>query len=126
MLDVAASVINGAAKQELERLFLEHYQLLYRTAYSMLSNRADAEDVPQTIFLRLLRSGITPDLQKNAKGYLYRATVNLALDIVRSRKRRPHAETPEDLEIPAEPSNAGAAEEMHRHLAEAMAELDHE
>src|SRR6185436_19699338 len=98
-----SSVTNNAAKQELEQLFLEHYQLLYRTAYSMLNNQADAEDVPQTLFLRLLRSGITPDLRKNAKGYLYRATVNLALDIVRSRKRRQPDQTTEGIDIPAEP-----------------------
>jgi RNA polymerase sigma-70 factor (ECF subfamily) len=121
-----SSVANNTTKQELERLFHDHYQLLYRTAYSMLNNHADAEDVPQTLFLRLLRSGLTPDLQQNARGYLYRATVNLALDIVRSKKRRSRTETADGIDIPAEPSNAEVAEEMHRRLTEALAELDQE
>jgi hypothetical protein len=42
--------------------------MLYRTAYSLLDNPADAEDVPQTIFLRLLRSGLPRDLQRNPGG----------------------------------------------------------
>jgi RNA polymerase sigma-70 factor (ECF subfamily) len=123
---VVSSVANNTTKQELEQLFHDHYQLLYRTAYSMLNNHADAEDVPQTLFLRLLRSGLTPDLERNAKGYLYRATVNLALDIVRSRKRRSRDETSGKFDIPAEPSSAADAEEMHQRLAEALAELDQE
>ena len=62
--------------------------LIYRTAYSVTGSRADAEDVLQVVFLRLLRRGLAPDLEKNPKGYLYRAAINLALDTMRSRKRR--------------------------------------
>ena len=40
---------------DFEALFREHYALVYRTAYSVTGNRQDAEDVLQTIFLRLLR-----------------------------------------------------------------------
>jgi uncharacterized protein (TIGR03435 family) len=66
----APSVTNTLIEQELERMFREHYQLLYRTAYSMLNNRADAEDVRQTLFLKLLRRGMPPDLKTNARRYL--------------------------------------------------------
>ena len=59
-------------EHEFEPLFREHSQLLYRTAYSLLDNPADAED--QTIFVRLLRSGLPARLQKIVKGYRYRAT----------------------------------------------------
>jgi hypothetical protein len=69
--------------QELEQLFREHYPMLYRTAYSLLDNAADAEDVPQTIFLRLLRSGLPPDMQRNPAGYLYRAAVNASITSAR-------------------------------------------
>ena len=40
-------------KPEVEQLFREHSQMLYRTAYSILGSSADAEDVLQTVFLRL-------------------------------------------------------------------------
>ena len=69
---------------EFEKLFREHSQMLYRTAYSLLDNAADAEDVLQTMFLRLLRNGLPPDVRRNVKGYLYRAALNLALDTIRA------------------------------------------
>src|SRR6185436_13258317 len=75
-------------KQEFEELFREHSPMLYRTAYSLLDNRADAEDVLQTVFLRLLRREVPSDLGSNPKGYLYRAAVNVSLNIIRSRKRQ--------------------------------------
>jgi RNA polymerase sigma-70 factor (ECF subfamily) len=113
-------------ERELEQLFREHYHMLYRTAYSLLENKADAEDVPQSLFLRLLRNGMTPDLQKNAKGYLYRAAVNLSLNMIRERKRQPITGDSHCLEDQAERSDSDAAEEIHRRLAEAIAELEPE
>jgi RNA polymerase sigma-70 factor (ECF subfamily) len=50
-------------------------------------NADDAEDVLQTVFFRLLRRDDTLDLSKSAGGYLYRAAVNAAVDLLRKRKR---------------------------------------
>ena len=109
------SGLNQGLEQELEQLFREHYPMLYRTAYSMLDNPTDAEDVPQTIFLRLLRSGLPPDLQKNPQGYLYRAAVNLSLNVIRARKRRRLTDNPEDLEIAIERSQSNATADIQKH-----------
>src|SRR5262249_2195328 len=46
----------------------------------------DAEDILQTIFLRLMRRQLVPNVKRNPKAYLHRAAVNLALDKLRSRK----------------------------------------
>jgi RNA polymerase sigma-70 factor, ECF subfamily len=70
----------------LDRLFREHCGLVYRAAFRITGNAEDAEDVLQTLFLRLLRSERTFDAQANPRGYLHRAAVNIALDIVRLRK----------------------------------------
>ena len=70
-----------------EDLFLEHYQLVYRTAYGITGRTEDAEDVLQTVFLRLLRRGAAPEFQRNTKGYLYRAAVNRSLDVLHTRQR---------------------------------------
>ena len=83
-----SSVRGVAVTSELEDLFQEHHQLIYRTAYSVTGSRADSEDVLQIIFLRLLRRGLPPDLLKNPKGYLYRAAINVSLNTVRDRERR--------------------------------------
>lgn len=71
MQAAAASDSVGEAR-EFEGLFREHYQLVYRTAYGVTGRAEDAEDVLQTVFLKLLRRGHSPDLYKNTKGYLYR------------------------------------------------------
>jgi RNA polymerase sigma-70 factor (ECF subfamily) len=108
---------------ELEEMFRAYHKMLYRTAYSLLGNPTDAEDVPQTIFLRLLRTGMNPDLQRNPKGYLYRAAVNQSLNIVRSRKRESSSNDVYGIEIPDRVLAPDAAEDDHRRLAEAMSEL---
>jgi RNA polymerase sigma-70 factor (ECF subfamily) len=118
-----ASVAKTSSEDELERIFREHYQLLYRTAYSMLGNQADAEDVPQTIFLRLLRRGIPPDLEANAARYLYRAAVNLSLDMIRARNRHKLVHGMEGLEARSEDRDSSTAEANHRRLVAALAEL---
>jgi RNA polymerase sigma-70 factor (ECF subfamily) len=123
---VAPGMTSGSLEQELEKLFRQHYQMLYRTAYSILGNSADAEDVPQTIFLRLLRSGIKPDMQGNPEGYLYRAAVNLSLNVVRSRKRQAPAASIERVEIPCDDADSNLTQDTHQRLSKAIAELDPE
>jgi RNA polymerase sigma factor (sigma-70 family) len=118
-----SGVTSSPLKQELEQLFREHYQMLYRTAYSMLGNSADAEDVPQTIFVRLLRGGLPAEMIKSPKAYLYRATVNASLNVLRARKRSKTGGNIEGIERPAEVFDSAAEEDSYRRLAEAIAEL---
>src|SRR5215813_12844579 len=75
--------IRTPLEQEFDRLFREHYQLVYRTAYGVTGSPEDAEDVLQTIFLRLIGRDVPPDLQRNPRAYLYRSAVNLSLNTVR-------------------------------------------
>ncbi len=122
-----STVTVGAASgetlaQEFEDIFREHYQLVYRTAYSVTGSRQDAEDVLQTIFMRLLQREFPPDLLKNPKAYLYRAAVNLALNTVRSRKRQRLEDGVEHLEAPGG-SSASDDEEIQRVLLDALAQL---
>ena len=76
-----------ALPEDFERIFQEHHRLVYRAAYRITGNAEDAEDVLQTLFLRLLRRERPLDLQENPKGYLHRAAVNIALDVIKLRKR---------------------------------------
>src|SRR5947207_3972873 len=92
----ASHVTVEPLSQDVEDIFRQHYQLVYRTAYGVTGRAEDAEDVVQTIFLRLLKREVSPDLTKNLKGYLYRAAVNLSLNVVQTR-RRSVAEDVEDL-----------------------------
>ncbi len=70
--------------KELERLFREHNELVFRTAYRVTGSAEDAEDVLQTVFLRLARREEV-DLAPSPASYLHRAAINASLDLVRSR-----------------------------------------
>ncbi len=74
--------ISGA---ELERIFRENHALVFRAAYRITGNAGDAEDVLQTVFLRLMKRDPGAEPVGNMTSFLHRAAVNAALDLVRSR-----------------------------------------
>ena len=124
-MPIAAVRKGETLSQEFEDLYLEHCQLVYRTAYAITGNRQDAEDVLQRIFVKLLERRLTVDVLEHPARYLHRAAVNLSLNVVRERKRRT-LEDLDDLEIPAPPDvRAEARDREHRHgrLMAAMAGL---
>jgi RNA polymerase sigma-70 factor (ECF subfamily) len=108
-----------------EALFQEHYQLVYCTAYGVTGRVEDAEDVVQTIFLKLLQRDRPSDfMSPNPRGYLYRAAVNQALTVVQTRQRRERAQVDEEV-AEALPARASThAEDLHRKLYEAIAQLN--
>jgi RNA polymerase sigma-70 factor (ECF subfamily) len=71
---------------ELESLFREHHDRVFRAAYRITGSVVDAEDVLQTVFLRLSRRA-NVNLEPNPASYLHRAAVNASLDLMRSRGR---------------------------------------
>ena len=92
-----------------------------RTAFRILGNWADAEDVAQEVFLRLHRHGLDFASDGAAGAWLYRVTVNLCFD--RSRSRRPSQEL---LDLPSRERSAEAAvlmEEKKQRLMAALAML---
>ena len=110
---------------DLEKLFLAHNDRVYRAAYRVTGNASDAEDVLQTVFLRLLRQGSDFKSVEDAGNYLYRAGVNAALDIVRSR--RSAAAVPLGEEAPHEsawkPDRGHHSPELRDKLRSAIAQL---
>ena len=73
--------------EDLERFFHEHHAVVFRAAFRVTGNAADAEDVLQTVFLRLLQRSPEATFIENAKSYLCRSAINAALDLVRSRQK---------------------------------------
>lgn len=92
--------------------------MVFRTAYRITGNAADAEDVLQTVFLRLLRRGSGENAPENEESYLRRAAINAALDIVRAQRAAP---TPLLLETPSGPGRNML--ELRQALARALAQL---
>jgi RNA polymerase sigma-70 factor (ECF subfamily) len=116
-----------AISDELERTFRAHHGLVFRTAYRITGNAADAEDVLQTVFLRLARRGANADAAEdtveNQESYLRRAAINAALDVMRWRKANPAVELPD---LPDEMAAHDAGDhmpELRQALGRALAQL---
>jgi RNA polymerase sigma-70 factor (ECF subfamily) len=73
--------------KELEELFQAHHGRVFRAAQRITGSAADAEDVLQTVFLRLIKGQESYDLSQNPEAYLSRAAINASLDLLRSRTR---------------------------------------
>ncbi len=110
----------------LESVFLEHQRRVFRAAYRITGNAQDAEDVLQTVFLRLARQGDAAALA-NPSSYLYRAAVNAALDLLRARRDRPSVALEEahgSADGPEKrPDQAHEAAELRAWLRQAIAGL---
>ncbi len=69
-------------------LYERHYEAVFHAALRVTGNPADAEDVLQTVFLRVLAgSGDVGDMTLPA-AYFRRAAVNAAVDVLRRRELR--------------------------------------
>jgi len=122
-IGAVSSVTEKPGLQDVEDLFCQHHELVYRTAYSILNNTADAEDVVQSLFLRLVRRQFPPEVRTNVKGYFYRAAVNQSLDILRSRRRYELVADVETLDVASRSEESQFAERLHLQLEAALAEL---
>jgi RNA polymerase sigma-70 factor (ECF subfamily) len=69
----------------MESLFRDQAPRLLATALRVTGNTQDAEDVLQTVFMRLVRRTGGSQLGQELTAYLHRAAVNAALDVLRSR-----------------------------------------
>jgi len=108
--------------EELDRAFRAHHSLVFRTAYRITGNAGDAEDVLQTVFLRLLRRGQNADPLENFEGYLRRAAINAALDVLRSRQAYQTVPLPDDLSGSLQTGQPDVSD-LRQALTRAMAQL---
>lgn len=90
--------------KDLEDIYQRHVDMLYRVAYSFMKNGADAEDMVQETFLRLMRSGTVFESAQHEKAWLIVTVSNLCKSALRSPWRR------EDLDALSEqPTTEDAA-----------------
>lgn len=79
--------LSAADSDSLEGLFQKHHDRVFRTAHRVTGSAADAEDVLQTVFLRVARGQESAAAAGNPQAYFARAAINASLDLLRSRKR---------------------------------------
>jgi RNA polymerase sigma-70 factor (ECF subfamily) len=117
----------GAAAGSLEEIFRAHHRLVFQAAYRITGNPMDAEDVLQTVFLRLARREDGHGLAPHPASYLHRAAVNAALDLLRARSRARSValeDAGEELRDPRAGAEGGVqARELRDWLRRAVARL---
>ena len=95
--------------QEFYTSAVEHYlDMIYRIALNWFRNPADAEDVAQTVMLRLWQSETEFDGEEHLRHWLARVTVNCCKDLSRSFWK--HRVVP--LETYKEPTFTDSAKQM--------------
>lgn len=93
-------------RQVFEIYFKEQYSLVYRVAFMQMKSHADAEDVVQEVFVRLLKYQPQFEDKEHKKAWFIRTTINICKDIIKSKW---HSTTVSIDKIPE-------AEKEHFHL----------
>src|SRR6202171_3692221 len=114
-------------RREFEARLAECGPLAYRVARGVLRNTADAEDVAQEALLRAYRSFHRLRDRTRFRAWLVRIAFRLALDRLRSGKRRELRDTlwsqPQHQPPAATAEDLAAANEFQAHLDSALAGL---
>lgn len=87
MLAATRSEPDDSPSGNLEGIFRQYQAQIFSAAFRVTGSPQDAEDVLQTVFLRLLRRRDALDLSPSPGAYLHRAAVNAAIDLMRIRSR---------------------------------------
>ncbi len=102
-------------------LYERYSETVYRAALRVTGNPADAEDVLQTVFLRMINNRIAPD-PESPEPYLRRAATNASIDLLRRKSTLPEIELDEGRDYHTAQSTALLKERLRRALAKLPAE----
>ena len=75
-------------KTQFENYFKNYYALVFRIAFSELKSHADADDIVQDVFLKLLLYQPAFESTEHEKAWLIRVTINQCKDVLKSFFRR--------------------------------------
>jgi RNA polymerase sigma-70 factor (ECF subfamily) len=117
-----------AEEKALAALVSQYAGTLYRVAYSVVRNSADAEDAVQEAFLRVLRHRETLNEVRDQRVWLIRIVWNIVLDRKRRSKTRPETDDVSELArvLPAGGLSAeerAAAAQHHAHVLACVEQL---
>ncbi|MBO5291958.1 MAG: sigma-70 family RNA polymerase sigma factor [Lachnospiraceae bacterium] len=82
----------------LEEIFEQYRAVLYRIAFTHMKDHADAEDMVQEVFIRMMRNCPILKTEEHRKAWMIRTLLNLCKDHEKqawNRKRIPLTEIPE-------------------------------
>jgi len=102
---------------EFEQLYARFWESVYRTARRITGDAADAEDILQTVFLRLLSNLDSALDARSAEAYLRRAAINASIDVLRRRASRAERSLDGLAEKPSGDDSLLLKEQLRRALA---------
>src|SRR5438067_1467246 len=106
------------------RTLIDRYQRpLYNAAYRVLGNVEDARDVMQAAFLEVAERLDGYDSSRRFFSWIYRITLNAALNVLRRNRRPDAADVPEP---PVDPESRTAAVEVSRRVQRALMQMSEE
>ena len=76
-------------RQEAERLVETYADLILRLSYTYLSHTQDAQDICQTVFLKLLEKAPAFASRDHEKAWIIRTTVNTCKDLLKATGAKP-------------------------------------
>src|SRR4051794_16793764 len=99
-----------------ERLYQRHVTDVYRYAFAVLGERADAEDVTQTTFLNAYRAFQRGERPEKPQNWLITIAHNVCRQRFRQSQRRPHEVEFDDAigGVAAEESDGPSVEDLRR------------
>jgi RNA polymerase sigma-70 factor (ECF subfamily) len=135
-MEIPNSAVDQEARTQMERVRAEEATLaalvsqyagtLYRVAFSVLRNPADAEDAVQEAFLRVLRHRDTLGEVRDQRVWLIRIVWNIVLDRKRRAKTRPETDDVSELArvLPSDGLTAEQIASAAQHHAHVLACVD--
>jgi RNA polymerase sigma-70 factor (ECF subfamily) len=102
-LEVVKTERETGADLTFERLYEMYRGRVFSTAYRMLSNRADAEDVTQDVFVKVFKKLGSFRGDSAVSTWIYRIAVNACLDFRRRRRLRQAVSLDDGLEVGSTP-----------------------
>ncbi|HZO54414.1 MAG TPA: sigma-70 family RNA polymerase sigma factor [Bryobacteraceae bacterium] len=102
---------------EVEELYRRYSETVYQSALRVAGNTADAEDVLQVVFLRMLNNRYSTGPSESLDKYFRRAAINASIDVLRRKKWLSEVELDAGREYSAKESTALLKERMRRSLA---------
>jgi RNA polymerase sigma factor (sigma-70 family) len=110
--------MSQAEHAEFARLIAPHLDALFRAAYRLTGNRADAEDLVQDVCVRAYANLRSLEELERPKSWLMKIQYRLFLDGARRRSRSPLRATADDLDATCASTDAGPEEIAEGSLAE--------
>jgi RNA polymerase sigma-70 factor, ECF subfamily len=113
-----------AAEADTEELVVQHYEMLYRFAYGLTHNEADACDLTQQTFYIYAMKGAQLNDPRKVKSWLHTTLYREFLGGRRRIVRFPHQNLEDsEAELPASPARTGLPHDTQQAL-DALASLD--